>query len=33
MPHQKDLAIQYATDPAYCALLVTTKLWRIVDPK
>jgi hypothetical protein len=25
-PHRKDLAIQYATDPAYRALLVTTKL-------
>ena len=23
-PHRKDLAIQYATDPAYRALLVTT---------
>jgi hypothetical protein len=25
-PHRKDLAIQYATDPAYRALLVTTTL-------
>jgi hypothetical protein len=28
-PHRKDLAIQYATDPAYRALLVTTKLWDL----
>jgi hypothetical protein len=27
-PHRKDLAIQYATDPAYRALLVTMKLWE-----
>jgi hypothetical protein len=26
-PHRKDLAIQYATDPAYRALLVKLKLW------
>jgi hypothetical protein len=27
-PHRKDLAIQYAMDPAYRALLVTMKLWE-----
>jgi len=27
-PHRKDLAIQYATDPAYRALLVKLKLWE-----
>ena len=26
--HRKDLAIQYATDPAYRALLVRLKLWE-----
>jgi hypothetical protein len=27
-PPRKDLAIQYATDPAHRATLVTTKLWH-----
>jgi hypothetical protein len=27
-PHRKDLAIQYATDPAYRALLAKRKLWE-----
>ena len=27
-PHRKDLAIQYATDPAYRALLVALAAWR-----
>jgi hypothetical protein len=27
-PHRKDLAIQYATDPAYRALLVRMKLFE-----
>ena len=31
-PHRKHLAIQYATDPAYRALLVRTKLWELRRP-
>jgi hypothetical protein len=27
-PHRKDVAIQYATDPAYRALLAKRKLWE-----